>query len=95
MEHALFHDPVGTILNALAALVTYDVLLVRQAGLVQAVGEVHHPHAIRFQPERKFQLIRGKVSKQLVRSKSVVPLMLGCARRLQGTGNARFLEHAF
>ena len=55
MEHRLFHDAVGTVLNALAALVAHHVLLVGQAGLVKLVGKI--AHAVRFQPQRKFQLV--------------------------------------
>ena len=79
MEHRLFHDAVRTVLNALAALVAHHVLLVGQAGLIQLVGQI--AHAIGFQPQRKFQLIRGN------RLKIIGAVKIGGAVQVGGPGS--------
>ena len=52
----LFDDAVRAVLVALAAFVADDVLLVRQALLIDDFEEV--PHAIGFEPQRRLELIR-------------------------------------
>jgi len=48
VEHRLFDNAIRLVLDALAALVPNDVLLVGQVRLIDLVEQV--PHAIRLQP---------------------------------------------
>ena len=53
----LLDDPVGLVLDALAALVAHHVLLVGERLLVQHVEQV--AHAVGMHPEGEFELVRG------------------------------------
>ena len=56
VKHRLFDDAVRLVLDALAPLVSHDVLLIGEAGLIDDVEEI--AHAIRLEPQRQLELVR-------------------------------------
>ena len=55
MEHRLFDDAVGLVLDALTPLISNHVLLIGEVGLIDLVKQITHP--VGLQPEPQFQLI--------------------------------------
>ena len=68
VEHLFLGQPVRSVLDALAALVAHDVLLVRQHAVVESVEQ--ESHAVALEPQRELELVRGHVL-QVVRAVEV------------------------
>ena len=58
VKKLLFDQSVRSIFHGLAAFITHHVALVSQSLLIDLAQQV--PHAITFQPESEFQLVRGQ-----------------------------------